>query len=72
MITAKKDKPMLASMNSFATRSQPDPLANMAKMTDKLSLVPAAWPTGVSALALAVEACQRCERAARNDESNRH
>ena len=60
MIHSKKDKPMLA-----AIKSKPDPLVNMAKMTDKLGLatVPAAWPTGVSALARAVEACQRCDTA---------
>ena len=41
----------------------------MADMTERLGLsapsaaVPAAWPTGVSQLALAIEACQRCDTA---------
>jgi hypothetical protein len=35
----------------------------MAAMAERLALatVPAAWPTGVSQLAQAVDACQRCE-----------
>lgn len=39
------------------------PAANMAAMTGKLGLntVPAAWPTGVSHLAQAIDACQRCD-----------
>ncbi|MCK9918885.1 DUF6455 family protein [Microbacteriaceae bacterium K1510] len=37
--------------------------ANMAAMTDRLGLgtVPAAWPTGISQLALTINACQRCD-----------
>lgn len=37
--------------------------ANMAAMTDRLGLgtVPAAWPTGVSQLALTINACQHCD-----------
>jgi hypothetical protein len=39
------------------------PAGNIAAMSDRLDLpsVPAAWPTGVSQLALAVEACRRCD-----------
>jgi hypothetical protein len=43
-----------------------DPVGNMADMTERLGLaapVPAAWPTGVSQLAQAIEACQRCDTA---------
>lgn len=38
---------------------------NLADMTGRLGLsapaVPAAWPTGVSQLAQAIDACQRCD-----------
>lgn len=46
-------------------KTSPDRVTNMAKMTDRLGLstVPAAWPTGASQLARAVDACQRCETA---------
>jgi hypothetical protein len=39
------------------------PAGNMAEITDRLGLpiAPAAWPTGVSLLAQAVDACQRCD-----------
>jgi hypothetical protein len=39
------------------------PAGNIAILSDRLDLPPvaAAWPTGVSQLALAVAACQRCE-----------
>jgi hypothetical protein len=39
------------------------PARNIAAMSDRLDLPPvaAAWPTGVSQLALAVAACQRCD-----------
>lgn len=39
------------------------PARNLAAMNDRLDLpnVPAAWPTGVSQLALAVAACERCD-----------
>jgi uncharacterized protein DUF6455 len=38
---------------------------NMAGMTERLGLstVPAAWPTGVSQLAQAIDTCQRCDTA---------
>jgi hypothetical protein len=44
-------------------KTQSTPAGNLAAMSDRLDLpsVPAAWPTGVSQLALAVEACQRCD-----------
>jgi hypothetical protein len=44
----------------------PDTVRAMGAMTDKLGLstVPAAWPTGVSHLAQAIDACQRCDTAA--------
>jgi hypothetical protein len=47
------------------TASATDPLRNMAPMTEKLGLgtVTAAWPTGVSSLARAIDACQRCDTA---------
>lgn len=40
-----------------------DTVRNLAKMTERLGLstVPAAWPTGVSQLAQAIDACQRCD-----------
>lgn len=42
-----------------------DPVGNIAKMTERLGLsaapVAAAWPTGVSQLAQAIDACQRCD-----------
>ena len=43
----------------------PDHVSNMAAMTGRigLSTVPAAWPRGVSHLAQAIEACQRCDTA---------
>ena len=44
-----------------------DPVGNIADMSRRLGLtepaVPAAWPTGVSHLAQAIEACQRCDTA---------
>lgn len=45
--------------------SETNPLRNMAAMTEKLGLgtVTAAWPTGVSPLARAIDACQRCDTA---------
>lgn len=41
----------------------PIPAANMAAMSGRLGLntVPAAWPSGVSHLAQAIDACQRCD-----------
>jgi hypothetical protein len=46
-----------------ALKRQPEPVANMAAMSERLGLstVPAAWPSGVSQLAIAIDACQRCE-----------
>ena len=43
----------------------PDRLTNMAAMTGRLGLstVPAAWPTGISQLAQAIDACERCDTA---------
>ena len=45
--------------------SSPDHVPNMAAMTARvgISTVPAAWPHGVSQLAQAIEACQRCDTA---------
>jgi hypothetical protein len=47
-------------------RVSPDHVSNMAAMTTRIgvSTVPAAWPQGVSQLARAIEACQRCDTAA--------
>jgi hypothetical protein len=44
-------------------KTQTAPAHNLAAIGDRLDLpsVPAAWPTGVSQLALAIEACQRCD-----------
>jgi hypothetical protein len=41
----------------------PNTVRNMAKMSERLGLstVPAAWPAGVSQLAQAIDACQRCD-----------
>ena len=46
-----------------APKASPSHVPNMAAMTSRLGLdtVAAAWPTGVSHLAQAVVACQRCE-----------
>jgi len=62
MLRFRKDKPML----TVAPKANPDAVRNMAAMTGKLGLdtAPAAWPTGVSLLAQAVDACQRCDTAA--------
>jgi hypothetical protein len=59
MIRFRKDKPMLP----LAPKTSPDRLANMTAMTEKLGLatVAAAWPAGVSQLAQAIDACQRCD-----------
>ena len=42
-----------------------DHVSNMAAMTARIgiSTVPAAWPQGVSQLARAIDACQRCDTA---------
>ncbi len=47
-------------------RANRDPVSNMAVMTARIgvSTVPAAWPQGVSQLARAIDACQRCDTAA--------
>lgn len=44
-------------------KTHTSPARNIAVMSDRLDLptVAAAWPTGVSQLALAVAACQRCD-----------
>ena len=59
MIQSKKDQAMLTS----APQPNPDHARNMGAMTERLGLntAPAAWPTGVSLLAQAVDACQRCD-----------
>lgn len=59
MVQSAKDKPMLTP----APKTSPSHVPNMAAMTRRLGLatVPAAWPTGVSHLAQAVDACQRCD-----------
>lgn len=50
-------------MPNAVPRSGDFPARNLAVMTGKLGLstAPAAWPTGVSLLAQAVQACQRCD-----------
>lgn len=59
MFRAKKDQ----AMHTSAPNANVDHVANMAAMTGRLGLdtVPAAWPTGVSHLAQAIDACQRCD-----------
>jgi hypothetical protein len=46
-----------------SAKLHPDTVGSMAKMTGRLGLstVPAAWPAGVSQLAQAIDACQRCD-----------
>ncbi len=53
-------------MMTQTPKSKPDAArnfsANFSKMADKLGVtVPAAWPTGVSQLTQAYEACRRCD-----------
>lgn len=59
MISSAKDKTMPTS----APTPSRDSVPNMAAMTGRLGLdtVPAAWPTGVSQLALAINACHHCD-----------
>ena len=49
-------------MLTLAPKANPA-VRNMAAMTEKLGLstVAAAWPTGASQLARAIDACQRCD-----------
>jgi hypothetical protein len=44
-------------------KTQSSPAGNLAAMSERLDLptVAAAWPTGISQLALAVDTCQRCD-----------
>lgn len=51
------------AMPTSAPYASPDHVPNMAAMTGRLGLdtVPAAWPTGVSQLALAINTCQHCD-----------
>jgi hypothetical protein len=52
-------------LNSMQTAPEPrsEATGDMAAAARRLALatVPAAWPTGVSQLAQAVDACQRCQ-----------
>ena len=52
-------------VSQYKDHSSPDLVRNMASMTERLGLstVPAAWLTGVSHLAQAIAACQRCDSA---------
>ena len=58
-MTEKKDQ----TMATGAANASPDRVPNMAAMAGRLGLttVPAAWPTGGSQLARAIDACQRCD-----------
>lgn len=60
MIGFKKDKDK--AVLTDVPEAESVPTRNMAAMTRRLGLntVPAAWPTGVSQLAIAVATCQRC------------
>jgi len=44
-------------------QERPDTVRNLPALAERHDLVtvPAAWPTGVSQLAQAIDACQRCE-----------
>jgi uncharacterized protein DUF6455 len=61
MIRSRKSK----SMPTVLDQTSPQHARNMTVMTERLGLamVPAAWPTGVSHLAQAIDACQRCDTA---------
>lgn len=48
-------------MAAQAPKRMPDLAGNFSTMAEKLGLSPAAWPSGVSLLAQAYEACRRCE-----------
>lgn len=52
-------------MPTAPAETNSDHVRNMAAMIGRLGLstVPAAWPTGVSHLAQAIDACQRCDTA---------
>jgi hypothetical protein len=52
-------------MPTVLDQTSPQHARDMAVMTERLGLamVPAAWPTGVSHLAQAIDACQRCDTA---------
>jgi hypothetical protein len=59
-------KPIMDRSQKYqSVDSSPDHVSNMAAMTARIgvSTVPAAWPQGVSQLAQAIEACQRCDTA---------
>ena len=59
-------KPIMDRSQKYqSVDSSPDHVSNMAAMTARIgvSTVPAAWPHGVSQLAQAIEACQRCDTA---------
>jgi hypothetical protein len=65
MIWFCKARELPPTTPSAARPARADNLRNMARMTQKLGLeaAPASWPTGVSLLAQAVDACQRCDAA---------
>lgn len=50
-------------MMAHGPKSKPEAARNFAVMAGKLGLssVPAAWPTGMSQLTQAYEACRRCD-----------
>ncbi|MFN3658911.1 MAG: hypothetical protein ACK4UO_16810 [Pseudolabrys sp.] len=54
------DRKKETAMLTIAPNSKVFPAPNMAAVTDKLGLstTPAAWPSSVSRLALAIDACQ--------------
>jgi len=60
MIWNRKQHAPAETSSRMAT---PDKVRNMAAMTGRLGLVPAAWPTGISQLAQAIDACERCDTA---------
>jgi hypothetical protein len=54
---------MVLYPHQLSAPAQADTVRNLPALAERHDLVtvPAAWPTGVSALAQAVDACQRCE-----------
>ena len=68
-MSSRSKKPNMHRFSKFQAgeppKVSPDHVSNMAAMTGRigLSTVPAAWPRGVSHLAQAIEACQRCDTA---------
>jgi len=63
MIRFRKEPVMPTGAPNVTVEPARGTAANMAAMTNRLGLdtVPAAWPTGISQLALTINACQHCD-----------